>query len=137
MFRYLPEVLVVHSPYFPEFSKNTSSIALLALKRFCRRSLRQMGIWAIALLLIVGTAARSPEPQPLPFSSSDLIQLSPATVGAPENVLEDASKSALSLGDRRPFQAVRPRMTNHRLTTSRFSIPTEGHQAQTRLVASK
>lgn len=143
----------MYNTYVPESSTSTSSIALLALKRFWRRTLRQMGIGAITLLFIVGITAHSPEAQSSIQPSSSLLNSGqrdrpqivsmslisphPSSKQSKFEQIESVPKTedAVDLVDRKPFQTVRPKMTYHRLTTSRFSIPTKPHQTVARLSA--
>lgn len=115
-------------------------MALLALKRFCRRTLRQMGIGAIALLFVVGITAHHPEAQ----SSNSLSHhravvsmslTSPTHSAKPSKPGQTESVGAADLIAHKPFQTIRPKMTYHRLTTSRFSIPPETHQTVASLSA--
>lgn len=120
-------------------TEGVSSGALLALKRFCRRSLKQIGVGAIALLLMTGIATQGADAQPssidtlsasvAPHWQAGKAQTDPFGDFESYSSLIGASADASSelLSDR-PFQVLRPKMTYHRLTTSRLSIPGETHQ---------
>ena len=106
------------------------STALLALRRFGRRSLKQMSAGLISLLLIWGVTVQGADaPMNTPMNAPRIDGLSAASsdVSLVENRAGGEGQSAvvsavLPDGDK-PFQVLRPKMTNHRLTTSRLSIP--------------
>lgn len=102
------------------------STALLALRRFGRRSLKQMSAGLISLLLIWGvtvqgadTPMNAPRIDGLSAASSDVSLVKNRAGGEGQLAVVSA---VLPDGDK-PFQVLRPKMTNHRLTTSRLSIP--------------
>ena len=77
-----------------------------------------MGAGLLSLFLVWGAIAHNqPSLDIVNSSSIDLHQDQPATV-VPALLVE---------GDK-PFQALRPKMTYHRLTTSRLSIPATNAQ---------
>ena len=101
-----------------------SSTALLALRRWFRRSLKQMGAGLLSLILVLGAVGHNQPPLNSVSSSSGGLQ------GSQQSVVP----AVLIEGDK-PFQALRPKMTYHRLTTSRLSIPAENARTMARLAS--
>ena len=103
------------------------STALLALRRFGRRSLKQMSAGALSLLLIWGVTVQGAN-APMNAPLADGQAATDSRVSLVETRSGDegslAAVSAVLPDGDKPFQALRPKMTNHRLTTSRLSIPT-------------
>ncbi|PZO14063.1 MAG: hypothetical protein DCF25_15345 [Leptolyngbya foveolarum] len=125
-----------------EYRLGVGSIALLALRRFCRRLLKQVGqvsVGLLSLFLIVSIATHSaapPEATPTETTSMSMphrlsnqpVNPSSDPAFSPNRRLSDQPSTALPAKGK-PFQVLRPKMTYHRLTTSRFSIPLNNSQA--------
>lgn len=121
------------------------------------KQLGQVGAGLLSLFLIVSFAAHSSPPASAMPDQSSPAQTPPAQTSPAQNMsmsmsmphrlstqrLGPASGSLLSPESRRasrepstalsdqdkPFQMLRPKMTHHRLTTSRFSIPADSSSA--------
>ena len=122
----------------------SSVAALLTIKRLVRRTLRQVGLSGLSLMLILGLTAHSPKAHAL--SSYATGQPSSEVIVQPiyEKANERADERTSHQNDKRPFQNVdfggyssatstqtlRPhrllsaKMTHHHLTGSRLTIPT-------------
>jgi hypothetical protein len=100
--------------------------ALLALKRFVRKTLRHLG-WALASIMMIwglnAHGAASTDSSQVQgvykgvYNSSSSAHLL-TTEGTP-NSLQPSLSQPLT----KPFQLLTPRMTQHRLTGARLSIP--------------
>lgn len=121
------------------------------------KQLGQVGAGLLSLFLIVSFAAHSSPPASAMPDQTSPAQTPPAQTSPAQNMsmsmsmphrlstqrLGPASGSLLSPESRRasrepstalsdqdkPFQMLRPKMTHHRLTTSRFSIPADSSSA--------
>lgn len=126
-----------------EYSRGVGSIALLALRRFCRQLLKQMGqvsAGLLSLFLIVSIATHSAAPPKTTPAETLSMSMPHRLSNQPVNPSADSAfspsrlsgKPSTALPDEgKPFQVLRPKMTYHRLTTSRFSIPSNNSQAVT------
>ena len=116
---------------------------MLAVQRWLRRSLKQMGVGFLSLILVWGITTQGTQAQPLndlykqkrPAATMQMSvpsqqasrQLTQTSALTDDPATKDTS-TALPDGDK-PFQALRPKMTYHRLTTSRLSIPAADYRA--------
>ena len=130
-----------------KYRRGAGSSALLALRRFGWRSLKQIGqigAGLLSLFLVVSIAAHNTAPadtmpadtMPADTASTKTtpkimssMSMSPRRLNQPsdslfssKSYLSEESSAALP-AEGKPFQVLRPKMTYHRLTTSRFSIP--------------
>lgn len=118
------------SNYLPSL-EDDSSTALLALRRFIRGTLRQVGLGLMSLVLILnlsapataeGTAADWVQRAVHRVSTSEQSSGSKGSVlrgSVPERLLKESSSAAVE----KPFHLLKPRMTHHRLTRARLFIP--------------
>ena len=109
------------------------SSALLALRRFVRGTLRQLGIGVLSLVVILSMsphAATGPE-----FNSNDLkadshslskpvFALEPLRWQPSQPLLQaDVLMTETDTATSEQFPGLQPRMTQHRLTSARLSVP--------------
>lgn len=138
------------------YSSSLGSTALLAVQRYVRRLLKQMGVGFLSLILLWSITTQGANAQMADGQSSDdlyrqSVPTAPMQMSMPhrspgQQPSQPSGRSRLAqdshLSDRhvtasspalpaegKPFQALRPKMTHHRLTTSRLSIPTELYKA--------
>ena len=133
------------------YSSSVGSTALLAVQRYLRRLFKQMGVGFLSLILLWGITAHGANAQIVKQNSNDLYRQTAPSATMPmsmphsqanhqanrqqlseNNDLSEhpvASSSTVLPAEGKPFQALRPKMTHHRLTTSRLSIPTEMYKA--------
>jgi hypothetical protein len=120
-------------------AKKDSVPALLALKRFIRKTLRHLGVALASVMIILGLNAHGAEhidfssPQDLSNNLSD--NSSDAhfwvTTGTASSLSQSASQFIHQPASRplsKPFQLLAPKMTQHRLTGARLSIPSTSEQ---------
>ncbi|MEL6813608.1 MAG: hypothetical protein AAFP03_02195 [Cyanobacteria bacterium J06598_3] len=118
------------------------STALLALNRFVRGPLRQMGIGIVSLMLVLGVSVQMPTEGGMAgldggaspaLSAMESLPKAPA-VRLAQRDTADAMSHELS----KPSHLLSAHMTHHRLTGARFSIPaSDRHQAVTSLALTK
>ena len=121
---------------------DSSSTAVLALRRFARRFAKQasacllslVAAWGIAAHGLGGEAIASSEAVGA-YARAPFAQVAKRSAGGAHRLVVDGRQQAprvglseaIAKGDK-PFQTLRPKMTFHRLTTSRFSIPVEDYR---------
>lgn len=129
------------SNYLP-FSEDDSSLALLALRRFVRGTLRQVGLGLMSLVLILNLSAPATAKgtavdlgQRVTHRVSTFEQPSQLRKPVSEGLMSEGLTSEQSFKEsssdadlKKPFHLLKPRMTHHRLTSARLFIPSSTEQ---------
>lgn len=120
----------------PNLSTDHLSPALLALKRFAKSTLRQVGIGLTALMIVLNLGVHAPgaaSPQAAPHSPTH----SPthSYTGHPQTVQTTEARRGPATHRQSTHKKVHPpalllgaSMTHHHLTSARLSIPTTPEQ---------
>ncbi|MEM6598204.1 MAG: hypothetical protein AAF635_08555 [Cyanobacteria bacterium P01_C01_bin.69] len=123
------------------FNTKSSVPALLAIRRFVKGALQHVGLGLVSLLVILNIAGASPAEEALSTNqdssrialSSSLSQTNAKTPAINSNALETGnantaitsgmSTSAAPVIIHRPYRILHSKMTAHRLTSARLSVP--------------
>lgn len=116
------------------------STALLALKRFVRGPLRQMGIGVVSLMLILGMSVQVPTEESAKgvtehtMSNTALANTTLAVQSTQQTTavrpISNGTAHTTSHQLSKPSQLLSAHMTHHRLTSARFSIPARGKRTE-------
>ncbi|MEL7144347.1 MAG: hypothetical protein AAFY33_16475 [Cyanobacteria bacterium J06643_4] len=138
-------------------AESSSVPALLAIKRFVRRTLRQAGLSGLSLMLILGLVAHTPREQALssyPAGQPNNAVIVQADYGQADqkadqkadertshnndkrsfqNVDSRDYSSAISTQTLRPHRLLSATMTHHHLTGARLTVPGAQHHRDVRI----
>ncbi|MGC1308208.1 MAG: hypothetical protein WA885_13355 [Phormidesmis sp.] len=109
-------------------------LAMLSIKRFVRGTLRQCGIGLLSLIVIlsVGGHVLLEVPEADSIDSFKASRLSVVRASLPTSALSDSAHQPAGLefstadplpGAKEPVRMLLPKMTHHRLTGARLSVP--------------
>lgn len=120
--------LLTADSYTPDCLPVAPSTALLSIRQFIRRSQGRAGAGLLSLLLIWGVVTHGAHASLANSQTMTGISVASSTDSRYDRQQQSALVLATLPEADKPFQVLRPKMTYHRLTTSRLSIPTEDYR---------